>query len=594
MAKFGSDVTTMSPANTGAAGQILGGVQDNSTALRTAATTGLIENAGKLAVDAYHGYNLADVEKENQKIVAEAETGLLAKSIFKTPLAEDELDPVLKAYGLSTKKYVNALQQGVMSPYEFETRTLANLRSAVNRNPNMRDELTKHTKDTLELTGMSSALKQEALTEKTAAESADAYMKQVDSGLAKENIFLPNTTPLYEKERVLMGATKDTKAYEVWKRAKDYKSQFTEEQALNWVEGNGFNAVNGGISEWNKTIVALGITAEGQPETFPNIVAKAKLQAPIQKELFASGIDASLRQNPLVKEKIEAYNKAIDDSLLVLDKLGSGDDWKKAVSNRLEITKSMQEQGLRDRYNIAELDFVIKGIASDPNGFALAPKTREVMRTTFADLVSGNYNSSIINSNLPRSMDDSSMSKYIDMSAKVGKEDNDYTGLNKVLDSLNKKTSSITDPSQKYIYLAKNLESISKADLEGAGVDTIAQVKTMVKTFLDDPKYGLKGMSISMGKTKGLKLEVLQDGKFIFSGTDADKFNSSYGISLNTALGAYSRVQNMSTKEASERFQAEYMGLEGEPTTDGTAKPIITEVNPDNMLYEERLKKKSN
>lgn len=571
MAKFGIEQTGLSSPSLSGASFISQGVQDNSGALRTQATTGLIKNVGEMGIDAYKGYQIADVEAEQEKVIQDymdrrnpeqlkiEAAGLETQraSMLLQGVPEEEVNPVTAKMRETLARYQKAKDQGLMTPEDFTDRTLSVLRTATNRNPGLFKELSDQASKVLQLSGITDVVKSDQLVQKSQQEKADAYIKDLYARAKEQDIFYTSTTPIYEIEQQLQVAETDKRNYTLQLRAKDRKDMFTAGQALDWVATNGDSSVRGGLSNFGSTLSKIAEVSQASPTEYSKIKANATLAGIKAKDAFLESIPVEIRNNPTVIQKIESFNKGIDTTLTMLEGLGSGEDWKKAVNNHLEITKIGQDQRIRDTVDVAAIDLTMNILKADPSFFAVSDPARKSVYNTLLQLQSGNYSAPIIDQQMPKTMKENSLSRHIDSSAILGKETGSYEGLNKILDTFNAKTLQIQDPNQKYVFLAKNLESLSKADLSGAKSDTVSKVKTMVDNFLHDPTYGLPDMFSKVEKY-GVTVDVLPDGRIQFLGNEANKFNSKYGIAVNNALGAYANSQGITTKEAAKKFYPEY------------------------------------
>jgi hypothetical protein len=172
MAKFGSDVTSMSPVDPRVGKYNLHGVEDTSAGV-VAQTIGKAAEAGG---ELYKGSMLNDLSLETQAVTREymdrshpeglqIEAAGLREGIDSIWNSMDatieDVNPIEKEFQSRVSRLKLAVEQGAMSPEEFTNRTLSTLRNAVNRNPGMIKELSDHANSVLELSGITGIIKQD-------------------------------------------------------------------------------------------------------------------------------------------------------------------------------------------------------------------------------------------------------------------------------------------------------------------------------------------------------------------------------------------------------------------------------------------------
>ena len=182
MAKFGSDVTSMSPVNPNVGKYNLQGIQDNSSAIAVQTLGEGVKAAGEVK----RGIDLNELQTELQGTTQEymdrshpeglkIEAAGLQQGITNIwgnlNATIEDVNPIEKEFQSKVSRLKTAVDQGVMSPEEFTNRTLSTLRNAVNRNPGMIKELSDRANTTLEISGISGIVKSDvANREKISAE----------------------------------------------------------------------------------------------------------------------------------------------------------------------------------------------------------------------------------------------------------------------------------------------------------------------------------------------------------------------------------------------------------------------------------------
>lgn len=181
MAKFGIEATNISPASSRP--YTSPGVETRTPTINEGvAKAKMVGELGGMALDAYKGYQIADLEKEQEKVVsdyldskknpqraadasAEAAGASIAidqlwkKAETTGDVSAEDFSPIEKSHQASLSKLKSAVDTGVMSPAQFEARVLATTRQAVTRNPGLYPELLQHSKKMLELSGIQQTLK---------------------------------------------------------------------------------------------------------------------------------------------------------------------------------------------------------------------------------------------------------------------------------------------------------------------------------------------------------------------------------------------------------------------------------------------------
>lgn len=202
MPKFGPDITSLSPTQINPV--ITQGVQDQTAATQTK-TLGDLFNVG---VQLYKGSQLAELERGTEDVINEYMTrrpaGVAQLGIDTANLRQnidtlwsnpdttiEEINPIEKRYQETLAKYNKAVDQGTMSPEEFSTRTLATLRTAVNKNPGMFPELAQHANQVLELSGIQGFLKLDEQVAKQQAAQQDTVLKYYLEEAHKNNMTIP-------------------------------------------------------------------------------------------------------------------------------------------------------------------------------------------------------------------------------------------------------------------------------------------------------------------------------------------------------------------------------------------------------------------
>lgn len=574
MPKFGVDVTKMSDVSgAGVFGSnVRQGVEDRSGAMRTAATTGLIGAAGSMGVAAYEGYQLADIEAEQEKNVSDymqsknnpaiAEQAQIDAASLRSATDSlwnnfdttiEDVNPIERNFQDKLKTYERAAREGVMTPDELSSRILATTREAVNRNPGMYDKLLQHSKKTLELSGIQEISKQD---ERKQVSAIDA-LKDMQARARAVGYSYTATTPYSELESNVVELERDNLSLKQAKAARERHDLVTTADAEAFERTRGDAVQKAQLSSFK--VGALTLFKDNNTDSYKNVAFALRDFATSSKEEFASIIPPQIRDTPASKARIERYNKHIDDTIASMEKLGSGEDARKVLENSVAVYESSEKAGMHKRYNVTATRMAMDIVRSAPDIIVKDSNIRTKLMEVTSDMLSGNLSSPAVEGMIPRNIEDKNMAIPIASQAKLSLESKDWTGLNKVLSAYNSKTASITDPKQKQIYLYNNIEALSKQDLTGLDAATYGQVNNMIGSYLKDPQFGLPSMFNNLKDTNVI-LDVLPDGKLLFTGEGADKYNAGYANKINTSLQAYAKAQGVSIKEAAGNFYPEYFG----------------------------------
>lgn len=583
MANFGSDVTGMSNPDLRGASHVNQGVEDNSLSY-------LISKGGDLGIELYKQKQYSDLNKKyegiNQDYMDRRDPEALktqaealqssSESLFKQGVPKEEMSPVQQQFENLMERYNRARKQGVMSPDEFSTRTLAALRAATNHNPGLAAELSEQAKRTLELSGITGIVKKDELLIKSQVDLVNKQRADLEQLADKHNVTHTPETPTWKLQETVNKAVDDAAAYTQFLRQKEVAADTTIKNADVWIEAKGDATVRGGLTSFYQTLLDLGKTAEGSPQSFSAIIAEAGQAAQSAKLAFTASIDPKFRALPNVVALVKDYNTGIDNAVNMLSALGSGENMKKALQNQLEVTKTNQDQAIRDKYDVSALDLVNATFRANPN--ILTDMPQEQIRTTVTtlnDLISG-LTTPGVKKQVPKSIKDKSLSRHLEFTGKLGSESGNFTGFNNTATAFIKLATTVEDPNKRLFLNLGNLEAISKQDFSKAKIDTVSIVKQMIYNTLEDPDRGLQSMIPNVMHYK-IDMDVTPDGRLIFNGKDANVFNRTYAIQINTALEAYAKVHNIPVREASKTFYPEYFKKYTSPPTD----ELLSEVKTD-------------
>ena len=569
MAKFGVDVTNMS--NVGNAFKPVGGVVDQSGAMRTQALTGLVSSVGQMGLEAYQGYQMAQLETGIEaeidaymapKVAEQSalEAGALAKSVdqmwnrFDTTI--EEVNPVERQIQGKLKEYKLAKDQGVMTPEEFSSRVLTVTREAINKNPGLMPELKAHAEKVLELSGIASIQKQDQANLKSAQEKLKDRETYLTERSKHHNIYYNPELPLYAREQQVKQAEEAERAHNLWKRQTEYTDDLikkgTEQEALQYVANNQVLFTTGAGSELVSNINTAIANAGGKAIPTSQITG-------ITDSFFNSyvaAIDPRLRGNQVMKDQI-AHVKDITERMgKNLSGLASGEEQQKILESELATLRATSELNLARKVDPATYRVMREMVQADPR-LHMDPSYLKTRATVMEAVFNGNTNSKDAQEFVPLNIQDKRYSTLISSAVDASNKIGNFDGFNNFIDGSNKLASSIQSAEKKHIFLNNNIEALAKSDLTGINSGGYSKVNSMIGSYLNDPNYGIPMMFKEADRLKAT-IDVLPNGNMLFVGNEADKFNSTFANKFNTALKAYANAQGLTTKEAAGTFYKEY------------------------------------
>jgi len=365
MAKFGSDVTSMSPVSPYVGKYNLQGVQDNSSAI-VAQTVG---EAAKAGGELYQGSILNKISLEDQANVQEymdrshpqelqIEAAGLSKSIDNIwgslDATIEDVNPVEKEFQSRVSRLKTAVDQGVMSPEEFTNRTLSTLRNAVNRNPGMIKELANHANSVLALTGINGIVQQDI-----ADRDKIANAKHADEAFILDIAKKANTPLMYNPNGSIdyVGMNKVNSTWQGEKAlldSADRQNQFTEENFRNF----GPQYATGKINE--ATDLAINILKD---PTMP--LDKAMVQVNLALDSVEKGFTSDPRvgrilDKPSVASTVTYLRNQVNAIKSNIKSFATKEDAAAYFKNSTNIIRDQQYQDMSKVVNPQMLDMLSK------------------------------------------------------------------------------------------------------------------------------------------------------------------------------------------------------------------------------------------
>lgn len=559
------------------------GVTDNSSSM-------LLSGLGKIGVEAYTGYTTAGLQKDIQ---GEAEAFFKNKAVADSVpalgeklggLVEGEKEFLLSGIpapeeqeqytrGLATKlsAYQNAVSQGRMSISELQTRILSKTREAVNQNPFLQRELLATADKYMELSGLGSWMKQQ---EQLGVDQTKAQQKMMDDldaeGREKD---IPGWFRMGMQQKMEAIDIVRKREFVVKQAETITKSgQFVDQQQIKeWRDNGTFDQYfNGRLDQLN--VGVQSIFKENNTDSYPQVKNAIDNYTLAHRQEFLKGIPPSYRETKEGRDFIADYDKQVESMKKAMEDLGSGANASKAWGNLSSARQSMQDVELRSKLNPGHFDMLAKLKMADPSGTILGDgnlkKIDSFLSATFNNL----FGTPSFTASLPTAQAPNKTSaNVLSLAGTVGTKEKDWAPFNTIVSSYNKGVKDINDPKSRSAFMYQNLQAISKMDMTGLGAEGVAGVHNMVKTYFDDPQFGLKAM-FANAKNYNIQMDILDDGRLLFTGKDAEAFNGAFGSRVNTALEAYAKANGQSVKEASGGFYQEHFGKYGEAVDAGLAE----------------------
>lgn len=404
MAKFGTDVTSMSGVNgSGIFGMnVQEGVVDKSAAMNVVADTAMMEAVGKTAIDAHRGYELARYESEQEAVISdymnrrESNVGQMQmelaaqdnalNAVWDSPTSSDaERLAVESAFSEKLTKLRNAQKQGVMSTDEFNARILQTTREAVARNPGLYDDLIAHSKKVLGLSGITATVEADKA-------AADASLKQRQKAeeyilsIAKENnvpvrFDANGRANIDEIAPVIQQIQMEKQVVEAADRLTSFDEAQFRQYGTTYMVGK-YNAVNE---------QAIQIMADkSQPFASRITTVKMLFNSLRQSVVGDPRINKIIDKAP-VQSSLSQLDKMVESAITSLDKFGSDDEAARFLQNTTQMARNNNYLELNKMLN-PEVSTMLTNLMSTPFAARLVSENTELANqtmTTFANMMSG-------------------------------------------------------------------------------------------------------------------------------------------------------------------------------------------------------------
>lgn len=608
MAQFGISATQMSAPDTKAAKFVQSPVADQSSNVR-------LGTALDLAGQAFEGYQLASLEKEQEAVIDEYMTGKTRKediesqtieaatlggsidSIWEKASSVEELDekagPIEEEFAGRLKKLRLAKEQGVMTPDQFQTQILATTRKAVNQAPGLYDKLLAHSKKVLGLSGIDAVLE----ADQADAKAQQDQLKNLRELADKLNVGYNHFQPDYNQMQAnVLQRQREVSASEALTRGLSADTVLKKEDSLSFIANEGTNAILGDSFTLKATAAAMFEGAT--PQDYPKIKNKLRMDIDARRNaLVAQTNKLGIRNESSVKTFIEDYDSSMKMLLDTIDGLESGADAQKAIDHAYAILVGSQKIGMARQYNIGALetlrlfpDSVLNSVMADEKSGNFAAFSK-LAQSVFDGAVSNGETRGFLTSSDPKSApvaveaafgtlekekDPSRLSemasKVINFSVDAAKPENFDTAEDqmKYLDSVFKK---IGAPKLKGKFEGMDTNALGNVfKLTEQYFQTIGAERA--KLFESSLGTGLIGEQRSVP----VYADLTPDGRIIFRSSDAStqkKFNDKFAGRINLGVDATANLMGISRQDALADLLPRYRQIWGIETNIQTGPKAI-------------------
>lgn len=596
MPKFGVDVTNIAPAQVKPF--IAPGVETQTPTINAGvAQAQLIGQLGQTAIEAYKGYQLADLEQEQEKNIAdymaakqnpaianqaEIDAATQRETIDKLwdnfDAEIEDVNPIEKSFQQNLLKYKTAAEQGIISPEELNARVLKTTREAVAKNPGLYNELLQHSQRVLELSGIQQVVKaDQALVESQQKQQ----QKMLDNivQIAKEKNVSVNYNPdgsianLGQVKQQIDYIQAQEQAAEAIKRSAGAYTDSQKLEAINFTKQFGIAGANGLINEAS----ANAITAFNGEGNYANKISYARnLFNAVRQEIAQK--TQGITHDPEVQavmDYTEKQLKAIEDNLTAFT---SGEDAAKFLENSVKMLRSegyirvTQQTGM-DPDTLRTVSGFMQGVLGN-RVIQQNPKLANQLVDTIANMAKGVISLGTDITTLGAGKTPAVVDAVGYAASKSGAGD---SGATKVLDNLISTTASELQNPEKFAptiegtsakfkfydsYIRKLAEDGSKEGLRNINDTSRAAASGNLAEYMDLTMRDMhKQILAAEANGVGVKWVNLPDGRIAVETSDpafTKLLTQNYVSRINWGLGAFANLQGVDKKQAAPNFYGNY------------------------------------
>jgi hypothetical protein len=468
--------------------------------------------------------------------------------------------PMLTNNQRSLDKITSALEQGSMSPAEYNTRVRALTREAINRAPGFTQDFIQQANRVFEYSGMKSVLEFDTELLKSQQAQFSAYSKNVLDAAERAGIPVdyaqadnPNylealngqSNQVFQRESIFKALETQVKTKDIWSK-QDIDSAFQ-------VGPDGKTLIS---KAFTGSSFATNATLQGifSQVTDEKTFAAAKLQAQQaivnQENEFVSALSSHI-DDPRVKTMIDTLKATNKTRLDALNSFASKEDALKYVQNSMNLFKdqSYMDYYERNGINPQQEDAMIR-LMQTPN---LASIINQGKFTQFQGVVQG-----LIDKNLNAFSDPKLAKNVVDGAIpQLGSNPTIDEVVNGYAGALNANRSKMS-PQQAWALENNYITSLATADpdkvklMSDAGRhDALNLISRNVQVTWGAMVQDIQGLS---AEGKNIQLDALPDGKIILRGDISGADAAKYTKRINDSLQAMANVMGTSTKEAAQKY----------------------------------------
>lgn len=558
--------TSISAPDVSGAKHVRAGIVDNSKAVSMNNDTSTFQKVSGLAQDVYEGSLLGGIESEQNNNIQEYMDRKNPESLFEAAVKHS---PVTEKFTGLINRYKNALDQGAMSPEEFETRSLSSLRQAVNKNPALMKELTDQTNKVLVLSGMKDIIKADKAAATSKAEEI-AGMQKFYLSLAKQhNISLPlspagnvDFNTLVEKVRVVQNEknlleTAERQASWTEDQFRSYGSDFVNAKVNEAQEQVLLSLQDTSISI-DKQLLNMNFIMDSVERTF---IGDPRIGKILDKPAVKAAHDSMVAQVAAFKENIKKFTTREELSLF--------------VKNNTEIMRNQQSIDVMRMANPQAIELTSKLITTATYPY-IAANRPDLLTNTFkamSRLLEGvsTKDESVYKTDAVSKIPYAAVA-VDSLATDAGIENSSphvQAALSNAVTSIAGDAADM-DVGTRFNFNAHYIKSLG-ATKNQAGMKTLtdeARVHaTSAITDYTDLTMNDMGRTLDKYSKQGVKIkvDVLPDGRILFD-TDNPKITNEltrrFGLRINDSLKAYTNVKGYSnTTSAAPEFYQQYSSL---------------------------------
>lgn len=503
----------------------------------------------------------------------------------------------------NVKKLVAARDQGRMSEADVMARVTKLTREAVTRNPWMEDQYYNSAQKYLKQSGIADVLDARIDAAKAGANAAEKYYNSVREEMGRRNLPYYAGMPIEDMQQAVNQ-----------ERIRDRKLKMTEdilkgEKTVTELEGRRQLEGGGAYTGHNLTYESIQsqalqrYKAAKTPEETAAINAWLRQEGAFRVRQWRQvlGNNAVTDMGRKFLEDVDSDYKGLVESLSTA---ASGKEASAILETRLAGVKAIQELGLREKYNVPELNMsldIIKAIYPDgPKMMALQGDRNHPLNKLLEGAVKVVSPDNAGTKGLQQSATNGTFTTIFDGLAKSQGEQSTLdtkATLGMAMATFNRTISTMGNPQEAYTFahsvLASAAQNADNIRAMGQTPEYARQTGQMVATVMRKEIPDLVNISNQMIRDNNVPVmfDVLPTGSFVVkTGNLAldNKFAEKFGKNINNALDAYASSMGMSRKEASKDFYTSFFGdiLVNDP--DLAATPSTTTVPPGEFKIDSR------